>query len=178
MATGTVKWFNSEKGFGFIAPDEGGKDVFVHITALRAAGLETLQDDQKVNFEMESGRDGRSSAGNIELLLRALEIMPGPTRPGVENTKPAHCPRGLYCTKNPEAESRAISSGPRCSRVDRQYSAASRCRHRQHYKPPGFPGWYRQGQLQMMKLIVVMRQAISTDHPAERCRSPTERAVR
>ena len=68
MATGTVKWFNSEKGFGFIAPDEGGKDVFVHITALRAAGLETLQDDQKVNFEMESGRDGRSSAGNIELL--------------------------------------------------------------------------------------------------------------
>jgi CspA family cold shock protein len=68
MATGTVKWFNSEKGFGFIAPDEGGKDIFVHITALRAAGLETLQDDQKVNFEMESGRDGRSSAGNIELL--------------------------------------------------------------------------------------------------------------
>ncbi len=68
MATGTVKWFNSEKGFGFIAPDEGGKDVFVHITALRAAGLETLQDDQKVSFEMESGRDGRSSAGNIELL--------------------------------------------------------------------------------------------------------------
>jgi len=68
MATGTVKWFNSEKGFGFIAPDEGGKDVFVHITALRAAGLETLQDDQKVSYEMESGRDGRSSAGNIELL--------------------------------------------------------------------------------------------------------------
>jgi len=68
MATGTVKWFNSDKGFGFIAPDEGGKDVFVHITALRAAGLESLQDDQKVSFEMESGRDGRSSAGNIELL--------------------------------------------------------------------------------------------------------------
>jgi cold shock protein len=68
MATGTVKWFNSDKGFGFIAPDEGGKDVFVHITALRAAGLESLQDDQKVSYEMEAGRDGRSSAGNIELL--------------------------------------------------------------------------------------------------------------
>jgi len=68
MATGTVKWFNADKGFGFIAPDEGGKDVFVHITAVRAAGLETLQDDQKVEFEMEAGRDGRSSAGNLQLL--------------------------------------------------------------------------------------------------------------
>ncbi len=68
MATGTVKWFNPDKGFGFIAPDEGGKDVFVHITAVRAAGLESLQDDQKVAFEMEAGRDGRSSAGNLQLL--------------------------------------------------------------------------------------------------------------
>ncbi len=68
MATGTVKWFNPDKGFGFIAPDEGGKDVFVHITAVRAAGLESLQDDQKVEFEMEAGRDGRSSAGNLQLL--------------------------------------------------------------------------------------------------------------
>ena len=68
MATGTVKWFNAEKGFGFIAPDEGGKDVFVHITALREAGLENLQDDQKVSFELQSGRDGRSSAGSLQLL--------------------------------------------------------------------------------------------------------------
>jgi CspA family cold shock protein len=68
MATGTVKWFNSEKGFGFIAPDEGGKDVFVHITAVRAAGLEGLKDNQKVSFEMQAGRDGRSSAGNLQLL--------------------------------------------------------------------------------------------------------------
>ena len=68
MATGTVKWFNADKGFGFIAPDEGGKDVFVHITALREAGLESLQDDQKVSFEMQSGRDGRSSAGDLKLL--------------------------------------------------------------------------------------------------------------
>jgi CspA family cold shock protein len=68
MATGTVKWFNPDKGFGFIAPDEGGKDVFVHITAVRAAGLENLNDDQKVEFEIEAGNDGRSSAGSLRLL--------------------------------------------------------------------------------------------------------------
>jgi CspA family cold shock protein len=68
MATGTVKWFNPDKGFGFIAPDEGGKDVFVHITAVRAAGLENLNDDQKVEYEIESGTDGRSSAGSLRLL--------------------------------------------------------------------------------------------------------------
>jgi len=67
MASGTVKWFNPDKGFGFIAPDDGGKDVFVHITAVREAGLETLNDDQKVEFEMEAGRDGRSSAGSLKL---------------------------------------------------------------------------------------------------------------
>ncbi len=68
MATGTVKWFNADKGFGFIAPDEGGKDVFVHITALREAGLESLQDNQKVEYELQAGRDGRSSAGALQLL--------------------------------------------------------------------------------------------------------------
>jgi CspA family cold shock protein len=68
MATGTVKWFNATKGFGFIAPDDGGKDVFVHITAVRAAGLEGLKDNQKVAFDMQSGRDGRASAGNLKLL--------------------------------------------------------------------------------------------------------------
>jgi CspA family cold shock protein len=68
MPTGTVKWFNPEKGFGFIAPDTGGKDVFVHITAVRAAGLESLKDDQKVGFEMQPGKDGRMSAGDLELL--------------------------------------------------------------------------------------------------------------
>ncbi len=68
MATGTGKGFNAEKGFGFIAPDEGGKDVFVHITALREAGLENLQDDQKVSYELQDGRDGRSSAGALQLL--------------------------------------------------------------------------------------------------------------
>ena len=68
MATGTVKWFNTTKGFGFIAPDDGGKDVFVHISAVEQAGLTGLADNQKVQFEMQEGRDGRSSAGDIVLL--------------------------------------------------------------------------------------------------------------
>ncbi len=67
MANGTVKWFNSTKGFGFIAPESGGKDVFVHISAVERAGLTGLADDQKVTFDIESGRDGRESATNIAL---------------------------------------------------------------------------------------------------------------
>ena len=67
MPTGKLKWFNKTKGFGFIAPDEGGKDVFVHISALERSGIDNLADDQKVSFEMSSGRDGRESADNIEL---------------------------------------------------------------------------------------------------------------
>lgn len=67
MPTGKVKWFNKTKGFGFIAPDEGGKDVFVHISALERSGIDNLADDQKVSFEMSSGKDGRESADNIEL---------------------------------------------------------------------------------------------------------------
>ena len=67
MPTGKVKWFNKTKGFGFIAPDEGGKDVFVHISALERSGMDNLADDQKVSFEMSSGRDGRESADNIEI---------------------------------------------------------------------------------------------------------------
>jgi CspA family cold shock protein len=66
MAIGTVKWFNAEKGYGFIAPEEGGKDVFVHITAVRAAGLDGLKDNQKVAFEIQSGRDGRPMAGELK----------------------------------------------------------------------------------------------------------------
>ena len=67
MPTGKVKWFNKTKGFGFIAPDEGGKDVFIHISALERSGIDNLADDQKVSFEMSNGRDGRESADNIEL---------------------------------------------------------------------------------------------------------------
>lgn len=68
MAIGTVKWFNQTKGFGFIAPEGGGNDVFVHITALERAGLRTLSDNQKVSFELQTGRDGRTSASDIQLV--------------------------------------------------------------------------------------------------------------
>ena len=68
MPTGTVKWFNTTKGYGFIAPDDGGKDVFVHISAVERAGLTGLADGQKVSFDLESGRDGRTSATNLQLL--------------------------------------------------------------------------------------------------------------
>ena len=67
MANGTVKWFNTTKGFGFIAPESGGKDVFVHISALERSGLTGLSDDQKVTYDLETGRDGRESAVNIAL---------------------------------------------------------------------------------------------------------------
>ena len=65
MATGTVKWFNPTKGFGFIVPDEGGADAFVHISAVERAGLTTLNEGQRVNFDLEDGRNGKKSAENI-----------------------------------------------------------------------------------------------------------------
>ena len=68
MATGTVKWFNTTKGFGFIAPDDGGKDVFVHISAVERSGLTGLAGNQKVSYEMQPGRDGRESAVDLALL--------------------------------------------------------------------------------------------------------------
>ena len=67
MANGTVKWFNGQKGYGFIQPEEGGSDVFVHISAVERSGLTGLQDNQKVTFDIESGRDGRESATNLAL---------------------------------------------------------------------------------------------------------------
>jgi len=66
MATGTVKWFNTQKGFGFIQPENGGKDVFVHITALQAAGLRELNEGQRVSYEVQMER-GKESAGNLKL---------------------------------------------------------------------------------------------------------------
>ena len=68
MPTGTVKWFNTTKGYGFIAPEEGGKDVFVHISAVERSGVTGLADNQKVSFELMEGRDGRQMAGELKLL--------------------------------------------------------------------------------------------------------------
>ena len=66
MQTGTVKWFNSQKGFGFIQPEDGGKDVFVHISAVERAGLSTLNEGQKVSFDVvDDRRTGKSSADNL-----------------------------------------------------------------------------------------------------------------
>jgi CspA family cold shock protein len=68
MANGTVKFFNSTKGFGFIQPDNGGKDAFVHVSALERAGISGLAEGQKVSYELERGRDGKESATNLSLL--------------------------------------------------------------------------------------------------------------
>ncbi|CAN7754460.1 cold-shock protein [Mesorhizobium sp. LjNodule214] len=69
MATGTVKWFNSQKGFGFIQPDQGGPDVFVHISAVEQAGLRGLNDGQKVNYELvQDKRTGKTSAGELRVI--------------------------------------------------------------------------------------------------------------
>ena len=64
MTTGTVKWFNAQKGFGFIAPDDGGKDVFVHVTAVQQAGMQTLTEGQQINFEVAMER-GKPAATNL-----------------------------------------------------------------------------------------------------------------
>ena len=68
MTNGVVKFFNTSKGFGFIAPDGGGKDVFVHITALQRSGLQNLEEGQKVSFEVSPGRDGRMAADRLKVL--------------------------------------------------------------------------------------------------------------
>ncbi len=68
MPTGTVKWFNTTKGYGFIAPDDGGKDIFVHISAVEKAGMTGLADNMKIGYEMIEGRDGRQSAGDLKAL--------------------------------------------------------------------------------------------------------------
>ena len=68
MATGTVKWFNSAKGYGFIQPEDGSKDVFLHVSAVESAGLQSPDEGQKVEYELESGRDGKTSAGNLSYI--------------------------------------------------------------------------------------------------------------
>ena len=68
MPTGTVKFFNTTKGYGFIEPEDGSKDAFVHISAIERSGLSTLNEGQKVSYELQSGRDGKMSAENLNLV--------------------------------------------------------------------------------------------------------------
>ena len=68
MATGTVKWFNPAKGFGFIEPEDGSKDAFVHISAVERAGLSSLREGQKVSYELQTGQNGKSSAENLSVI--------------------------------------------------------------------------------------------------------------
>ena len=68
MATGTVKWFNTTKGYGFIQADDGSKDVFVHISAVQKAGLATLNERQKVQYELVKGKDGKVAAGDLKAI--------------------------------------------------------------------------------------------------------------
>ena len=68
MTTGTVKWFNSTKGFGFIEPEDGSNDAFVHISAVERAGLSTLNEGQKVSYDLQAGQNGKSSAENLTVL--------------------------------------------------------------------------------------------------------------
>lgn len=68
MTTGTVKWFNAVKGYGFIQPEDGSKDAFVHITAVQRAGLESLSEGQRVEYELQPGRNGKSSAENLKVI--------------------------------------------------------------------------------------------------------------
>lgn len=68
MTTGTVKWFNPDKGFGFIEPEDGSKDAFVHLSAVEQAGLTTLSEGQKAFFEMQAGQNGKSSTENLTIV--------------------------------------------------------------------------------------------------------------
>ena len=68
MPTGTVKWFNPTKGYGFIEPEDGGKDAFVHISAVERAGLRSLNEGQKVSYELQTGQNGKSSAENLSIV--------------------------------------------------------------------------------------------------------------
>ena len=68
MTIGTVKWFNAQKGYGFIEPDDGSKDAFVHITAVERAGLTGLGEGQRVKFELQSGQNGKTSAENLSIV--------------------------------------------------------------------------------------------------------------
>ena len=67
MNTGTVKWFNAAKGYGFISPDDGSKDAFVHISAVERAGLQGLKEGQRISYELQRGKNGKTAAANLKL---------------------------------------------------------------------------------------------------------------
>ena len=74
MSVRTVKWFNSTKGFGFIEPEDGGADVFVHITAVQASGMNGLEEGQKVSYELEEGRNGKTNAVKLQISKQILLV--------------------------------------------------------------------------------------------------------
>ena len=89
MKTGTVKFYNSQKGFGFIAPDDGGKDVFVHATALEAAGMRGLVEGQKISFDVEADRrSGKDAAANLQHPYRYAKLGSAPG--ALSSTAPSH----------------------------------------------------------------------------------------
>ena len=75
MPNGTVKWFNPNKGFGFIEPEGGSQDVFVHISAVEAAGMNTLNDGAKISFELETGKNGKVAAVNLQSMWTILNLL-------------------------------------------------------------------------------------------------------
>ena len=76
MSSGTVKWFNAQKGYGFIQPDDGSKDVFVHISAVERAGLRGLNEGQKVSYEIERGQQGKTAAVNLQVSCPTMDPVP------------------------------------------------------------------------------------------------------
>src|ERR1051325_10163820 len=91
MSTGTVKWFNPQKGYGFIQPDEGGKDVFVHISAVERAGMQTLREGQKVSYELtQDRRTGKSSADRLAAFKSDCPAEPDAPGRAIENERARH----------------------------------------------------------------------------------------
>ena len=111
MTNGTVKWFDASRGFGFITPDEGGKDAFVHISALERSGITGLDEGQKVEYELQPGRDGKSAAENLRLVDGAGRIVPRDEATStLRKTLGTSRPRNRRC--RPSVPQAAAQAGP------------------------------------------------------------------